>query len=67
MHYVNILFGLLVWPIMPIQMYVNIMCINNKMVQEWPCKEHQIGYDSTKGEEERGSMGKQTLASKCQL
>ena len=37
---INILFGLCVCLIMLIQMYVNILCINNKMVQEWLCKEH---------------------------
>jgi len=47
-------------------MDANIMCINNKMVQEWICKLHQRGYDSTRGEEERGAMGDQILASMCQ-
>ena len=49
-----------------LEMDANIMCINNKMVQEWICKLHQRGYDSTKGEEERGAMGDQILASMCQ-
>ena len=37
------------------------------MVQEWLCKENQRGYDSTRGEEERGPMGDQILATNCQL
>ena len=39
---------------------------NNKMVQECICKLHQRGYDSTRGEEERGAMGDQILTSMCQ-
>ena len=62
LFYLEFVFGLSC----QLEMDENIMCINNKMVQEWICKLHQRGYDSTRGEEERGAMGDQILASMCQ-